>query len=104
MSAGAAPSARLATDAGQSRLEKRFADLKAADYAACDKSCYLGEEYRRATAFLHTDFHSFIVGHAAVIECHKEFSRMVGQVCHLAAYRKPVDMDIEGGHENADKC
>ena len=33
MSAGAAPSARLATDAGQSRLEKRFADLKAAGRA-----------------------------------------------------------------------
>ncbi len=33
MSAGAAPSARLATDARQSRLEKRFADLKAAGRA-----------------------------------------------------------------------
>jgi hypothetical protein len=39
-----------------------------------------------------------------MVEGHQIFTGMVPDASNLAVRRNPVDMDVEGGHEDADEC
>jgi hypothetical protein len=76
--------------------------FEVADDPSCYESRYLAEPDSTCGG-IESYFHSFVIRHAAMVKCHQKLAWLVAYVHYPAIKGNPVDVNVERGHENADK-